>query len=384
MNWVRVRRPGYDDGDWQINRQVFVEEERDWLSRGRKQITVDCACDSEGYNSHCSLYCSKQDPFDASQEWLLGRALWANPDFRRIRQYVEDFVELRRLHNGTEMILITPAKPNAKWWSFVKDHFELKRVISRRWKSEKGELLFTRPRENDPKHREQVREPPWDVCVWYSKEQVYEVGTSDAWRYEEPSTNKVNLKVFKKFTGDLFVFGGTVQGGHVSLLSDPGAQVNLISESVVRKLGLPTYRTDVTLGWLNAQQVPVREAVEELVFEVKGKQFRITNLLVTPLAKYDCVLGMPWHEAVGVEAKYRERVLSLEDINGDRQLISPVRAPSMVSQVTVGVCNFDELTKLVKQGSKLFAIQIFSAELQQVVQSDHDIDASVVSKGCVA
>jgi hypothetical protein len=156
-----------DSGDWKLHDYWFDKIQQDWVLSGRRAFQIDTAADERGSNSFLPKFCSKRRPFEEQWDITLGRSLWANPDFRKIRQYITHFAKLKATNSMTQMCLITPLDNTRPWWRLIHKYFQKEVIIPRDWKTSDGQRVFSRP--NDIGGRECPGPAPFDVCVWFSK-----------------------------------------------------------------------------------------------------------------------------------------------------------------------------------------------------------------------
>lgn len=370
---MRVKRQGYDESDWMLNPLLHQEILRRWLKSKREKFTVDCAASM--HNAfYRDFYSETKSFFDAGAE-LLGRSLWCNPPYRRIEAFVNKFVDLQAMDSRTSMCLVVPCRPEAKWWKTVTKHFKLESVISKHWRGPKDaefKHIFSRPKATGSIEREEVRAPPWDVAVFWSKP----AGRRVLAGIVEPTIAQLNQSFHNKATKHervrgLYVLQGSAEGKSVSTLLDSGAMVNCISSVLVKQLGLTTEDIDTEVSWLTHSKLKVTKAVPKLEVVVAGSTLLLKDLLVLPLQHYDVIAGMPFHEDSDVVAYYGRRVITLTDASGVQRQLSPSR-PAHLNSVTLhyleeNCVHMRQLNKEIKQGAQVFTIQPL------VTQTDEDL-----------
>ena len=99
--------------------------------------TVDCCCDPQGSNSHCSRFFSPINSFLDNS--VKGECCFLNPPFRYIRKFLEHYLYSKaQAPHTTSAIIILPYERSADWWKLLSGM-----QVVRFWAS--GSKLFTQP-----------------------------------------------------------------------------------------------------------------------------------------------------------------------------------------------------------------------------------------------
>lgn len=380
-----MRRPGYERGDWQINPYIFKQISDVWVKDCRKPFQVDCGSDSMGYNSMCNVYCSNDDKFEHRID-VAGKSLWSNPDYRKVKTTIEHFLFLKDVDPSTEMCMVVPHDSNRDWYPLLKEHFTLSHVYNKHWRAPAGckyAKLFSRPVVPGSKHREEPGDPPFNVSVWFSKKpkhhstRTVQVQSTDiptvVAAYHEPSESTTR-QFMRSGVSDLLVFQSTLNNEKMSLLMDTGAQVNLISETVVRSLNLAVKPVNVSIGWLYNTTLPVKKLVPEVTVTIEGEDVVLTNLLVTPLMNYDIVMGMHGLRCCSCKVDCEDRSVSVTNSKGkivrikSKRLIPTTYANH--SKVDFGYCSYVQAKQIVKAGGHMLSVYVHST----MSADDGDVD----------
>ena len=135
------------------------------------------------------------------------------------------------------------------------------------------------------------------------------------------NNNNVNDKSYKrKLWSKAIAMYGTINEIPALILFDPGAEGNFISESLIRKHNITTEQTDDSRIGLSYDGGA--RSIDRIVLNVNGRVQNYNDsieLHASPLAQYDVILGVPWHEMVDAHTHHRQRMitLSLTDSNGN-------------------------------------------------------------------
>lgn len=168
-NWIPAKK-GVDQGDWELHDTWFSLARSLWRCNHSVPWTVDAAADISGRNAKFDWFYHRERSFlTATPAELQGRAIWANPDYRKLDSYVAKLRVLNRV--GIPSCIVCPYTPDRKWWSVLKDNFEMVCVIPRKWRAADGSYIFSRPAQTAAgvQGRESPGPPPWDVSIWFSK-----------------------------------------------------------------------------------------------------------------------------------------------------------------------------------------------------------------------
>ena len=113
---------------------------------------------------------------------------------------------------------------------------------------------------------------------------------------------------------------GTINDTPALILFDPGAEGNFISETLINKHNITTQHSDdlrIGLRYDGGARPIDRIALN---INIRVQQYTDTiELHASPLAQYDVILGVPWHEMVDAHTHHRQRTITLSttDSNGD-------------------------------------------------------------------
>ena len=185
--------------DWMLHPEAFQLCHDLFLKKRGRPLTVDCVAVTKGNNSHLPTYCCKESRNFLHAKGLQGKALYANPPWRNITQYINRYLQLRSQDPATEMVLVTPKTPNREWWSLISKHFDQCHVFNANWRSQGQEKLFSRPKQHVITNRvypsslpgrEQCRSAPCDVVVWISKSSYTYVSSVC---YREPKSHTAQI-----------------------------------------------------------------------------------------------------------------------------------------------------------------------------------------------
>ncbi|KAK3281431.1 hypothetical protein CYMTET_10781 [Cymbomonas tetramitiformis] len=108
-----VRRKDYSD--WQYRRDEFLSVQSELV----RPFTLDGGADPVGTNAHLPRYCSEVDSFLVRS--LAGEAVYANPDYALIREYLLHFLQCQRdSPYDTSGTFVVPVWDTYDWWYLVK------------------------------------------------------------------------------------------------------------------------------------------------------------------------------------------------------------------------------------------------------------------------
>ena len=113
---------------WELFRELDVEY---------GPCTVDCCCDPQGSNSHCSKFYSSANSFLDNS--VTGECCFLNPPFRYIRKFLQHYLDCKaKSPNTTSAIIIVPLDHTAEWWTLLTGM-----QVVRFWAT--GSKLFSQP-----------------------------------------------------------------------------------------------------------------------------------------------------------------------------------------------------------------------------------------------
>lgn len=167
-------------------------------------------------------------------------------------------------------------------------------------------------------------------------------------------------------------------------LFDDGAQVSLVSEAVVQKLGLQCETVDVTLGWFTKGHVQVTKCVKNLPVIIGGHKFVVPSLLVVPLASYDIILGVRWREHVNMDARYRRgrRQFVVTTSQGTRVTLTPAKHKprSTLHAENISICNVAQAEKLLAmKGTTALALMVSPAKEALKGEEEESLEGTKLS-----
>jgi len=299
--------------------------------------------------------------------------------------YLQHFLRLRQLDPQTEMAIVTPYRPSAQWWPLLHKHFDLRLLqYDRKWRNPDqsgNKFLFTCSDAVNPSLRVDKGPPPHDVCIWFSRirkvvADPVTVANANGQVYSEPGVHTLK----RKFQlGQLFTVRAVTRCVPLSTLVDSGAQVNIISSDIVRKLKLPVEDADVSVGWLNSDSTPVAHAVRNVEVSIHGHPFIVDYALVIPLARFDLITGIGWLEkAQATQQYYLNKHISLLDKLGRRVQIKPTAAIPTRKPV-ISVCQLYQAKRMLKSGATAFLCHMTAVD---GVLKGLDLLKNIVSADC--
>jgi hypothetical protein len=152
----------FDDADWMVVREIFAAAE----DKSGRTVTLDGASDPLGTNAHVRRFCSKVDSyFDRD---LSGEAIFANPDYRLILEYLSHFLKYWRLNpESTSAIFVLPVWESQAWWKLLKGS-HLLFWVPRRTSLFTSPQWYEREEHNlQPRSRVCRGSTNWDVMVLF-------------------------------------------------------------------------------------------------------------------------------------------------------------------------------------------------------------------------
>ena len=372
--------PSSISDDWMLHPMLFKEVSDLW-NKTRVPLQVDVAASST--NTQLPSYLDKETNFMKAGKIVQGKALYCNPPFRQITQFVNRFVELKSQDANTSMMLITPYTTNSPWWALVNKHFKLARVIPNNWRAEgssKGEgKIFTRPitrskqGENNLRvypceydtSREYTRSAFTDICVWFSNPTHHFVKNVS---YYEPNKEYSTL-------ARLTTLSGNIQGQQLSVLVDTGAQVNMISQRLIEKLGLPVTPSNIALKWVDNTQKQATMKLENLDVLLNGQSFTITDVVSCDLATYDLIVGVPFLDQTEAILSHRgNRTITLYNNKGEEVQLYSTSHRSQDNEIFIGYAAAQQ--EVVHKKASLFLLHVQASDTTESVSFESCIDES--------
>jgi len=365
-NWWYKRRDGVDHGDWMLHPEAFQCLVELWKKtsvyprKKRFPLSVDGAADISGSNAYFKKHYSKNRDFMLAQcEELAGRGLYCNPDYRKVKQYLDKIDDLWGQGCDMDVCLVLPAEPHRPWYPRLKEKFTPIHTFSRTWRGSDNNFLFSRPLPGSRGLRESPGQPPFEVTVWVNKQslspQSYTVSSSTGQSWTEPAKYKPHLNVVPV----------VVNGRVLSCLLDDGAQCSLITPKAVQILGLQTSPTQASLGWFDSSRVPITESVAQLNFTIHGNSLSTADVLVAPLTNWDMVLGLPFRLHTNMQVNYSvsDRRFVCDDVRGrrvgfstSRHYVKPIGQRTELQAMHVDRCDMKEALRLCSMGAEMFYV----------------------------
>ena len=355
--YFKMRR---DNDDWMLHPQLFLQVKDLWESTRNRKVTVDVAASPT--NAQLPRYCSKDQSFFKAN--VAGEVLYCNPPFRQIKAFVDRYLHLKSQDPNTHMVLITPHTPISPWWQLVNKHFTLAKIIPKEWRADGAApgagKLFTRPIQqgnNDRVYpcdydetREYTRSGLTDVCVWFSINTHKFIPNV---QYHEPTQQYTKLS-----KAALTTLHGMIHGVNVSVLVDSGAQVNMINNSLVKHLKLPSKPSNVQLKWIDDSLKSGNHSVTNMDLLLNGQSFNLDETIVCDLATYDIILGVPFLDNTQAILSHRNgRTISLYNKEGQEVTL---HSTSHRSQDDVSyIVSYVEAVKALKRDEgELFVLHV--------------------------
>ena len=117
------------------------------------------------------------------------------------------------------------------------------------------------------------------------------------------------------------VMRGTLLTHDVRILFDSGAESNIISESCVKRYDIPTHESKDACNGVMADGTvkPLLHMVLNAPLQIQSYSGMI-NAYVMPIAAYDVILGMPFHERYNATTYYYKREVHVHSDNGQHVL----------------------------------------------------------------
>ena len=333
-----------DDQDWQ-----FEPSEHERISRMVGGFTLDAACDTEGRNSFCALFCSTSDSF--LHKSLAGQRVWANFPFRHMETFLLRYFAQKEADPSIMGCFVVPVWKSAAWWPLVENMRVLAHYPS-------GSDLFTAPVGDGS--RRSLGPTRWPVEVRYDPRDQKpgnpavsapvetrtgpEVGSLaavgvavalDATTESRPS----HVAAFWRLTVDGLVASSTPVGAassfcgalqsdsgslprllHVkgkaansaaTLFLDSGAQLNLVSQEFVERHKLRVEPAIYRVGFPDGRDAALAGIVRSVPI-VMGTYSTVLDLHVFDLqGKFDVLLGKGWHDDADPKISWRHNLVQV-------------------------------------------------------------------------
>ena len=316
-------------------------------------FTLDAACDTEGRNAFCELFCSTDDSF--LHKSLAGQRVWANFPFRHMEQFLLRYYSQKEADPSIMGCFVVPVWKSKAWWPLVENMPVLAHYPS-------GSELFTAPVGDGS--RRSMGPTRWPVEVRYNpRDQIPgnppelvdsvpvdtrtgpEVGclaaVDPAVGAAATESRPSHAAAFWRLTVDGLVACSTPVGDSPPLLgalkSDPGplprllhvrgkaadsaatlfldsgAQLNLVSQEFVKKHKLRVEPAIYRVGFPDGRDAALDGIVRSVPIKM-GTYSTVLDLHVFDLqGKFDVLLGKGWHDDADPKISWRHNLVQVYD-----------------------------------------------------------------------
>ena len=359
-----------DNQDWQ-----FSPPEQKRLADLVGGFTLDAACDAEGRNSFCELFCSARDSF--LHKDLAGQRVWANFPFKHLEEFLLRYFAQKEADPSIMGCFVVPVWKSASWWPLVENLEVLARYPA-------GSELFTTPVGDgsrrsvgvtrwcvevryDPKDRvpdrlsepscsvpADVRARPEEKVAAVSSLTVSDaaagslpVGATSFWRLSVNGLEASRLPIgssplvgaLKSECGPLprllFVKGRAAHAT-ATLFLDAGAQLNLVSQEFAERHHLKVEPSLYRVGFPDGRSTSLAGIVRDVPIKM-GTYEAVLDLHVFDLrGKFDVLLGKGWHDDANPIISWRHNLVQVFQKDKFHRFGSSSTAPTPVHQEKEG------------------------------------------------
>ncbi len=294
---------------------MFSRAEFQRLNRKYGPFTLDGAAHINGYNAQVNKFCSKTQDFFKTK--LAGHTLWLNPPFDDIHNFLRHYLKEKNDNpTTTSAMIVLPRWTSAPWWHLTKGMQQVAEY-------KRGEHLFTAPgiTPQDPRH--DLGPTQWPVIVfWDPPRPTKKIETTVI-----EANHSVVSTTAESTPPDapLLIFEAKCQGETVKVLIDSGAEINVLTQSLVTRKGFstkPLAKPQPVCLAFGKEQAPTRGATLKLLMGPLRfvEEFTVLDLNI---ANVDIVLGTPWLKRHNPHIDWNSKTL---EINGT-QLIAQDHVP---------------------------------------------------------
>ena len=127
----------------------------------------------------------------------------------------------------------------------------------------------------------------------------------------EPPQRPIRRSTFEQSHPGVYTTTGTINGERVRILLDDAAAVNFVSSTFAQQHNIPrNLACNQYCQLADGSQYPLDETVDPLSVQISTYSDSI-RCAVTPLAKYDLILGKQWHAETRVVKNPRTNGVSI-------------------------------------------------------------------------
>lgn len=304
-----------------------------------RSLSVDAASDVTGLNSHCDRFYSPLRDFMLSTgQALAGSAIWLNPPFRLIQQFLQHYHSLKRQNPDIGGCVLVPDWKNTSWRPLLQGFTLLKRF-------EAGSVLF-----RDPLTGNTMKGVPWGVEIWGDRPQsLAKLGSAH-------SSSKPTMS-----------YSGTVNGAKCPILLDTGASECFFDLSSAQKLGLPVTPTLRTIEVADGHTI-LCTSMAKLSLHIGDLRTNVWVNLID-LGVRQVILGDNWLLRERARLDFATRTCRVSR-NGRDILLTPTSLtpsdkppPAMLTAV--------QLKRHIKGGGKFYFVNVVDTGVTPVHQAIH-------------
>ena len=370
-----------DKEDWMFNPKIFAV-----LDKQYGPFTVDACADPLGANTQVEgKYYSRENSFLKAN--VTGQNVWMNPPFQRVEQFLDHYLECKRLEpKTTSGMFVVPKWTASPWWAKVAKMQLVKEYGA-------GYFLFTAPNETPGLARKSLGHTRWPVAVFWDppvKETLdHQQGKDtelnvarECTPYNEQSSPRNQLESTNDSPqvspselpmNELVVALGKCRGVRAKILIDSGADHNYLSENFAEKNLVQVMQVvgdESSVRMADGTLSPACGTALKVPLKI-GTYSDQLDFRVTPMAtEYDVILGKPWLTWYNPRPNWRTNTFWFEK-DGQTHKVGGKQPKREGEVLRISVM---ELKRLFRKKTRSTSCELFAAVLQEQQATDSEAD----------